>query len=78
MSEVFGPIGNECTQQAGFHYPDKDLYIEVVSPETGEPVPKGEVGVGVYTTLWEKGISVASLLVRRSDPYYTGTMSLRK
>lgn len=55
MSEVFGPIGNECTQQAGFHYPDKDLYIEVVSPETGEPVPKGEVGVGVYTTLWEKG-----------------------
>ena len=37
MSEVFGPIGNECTQQAGFHYPDKDLYIEVVSPEVTFP-----------------------------------------
>lgn len=55
MSEVFGPIGNECMQQAGFHYQDKDIYIEIVSPETGKPVEPGEVGVGVYTTLWEKG-----------------------
>ena len=55
MSEVFGPIGNECTQQAGFHYPEEDLYIEIVSPESGEPVAPGEIGVGVYTTLWEKG-----------------------
>lgn len=55
MSEVFGPIGNECREKNGFHYFDRDLYIEVVSPETGEPLPAGAVGVGVYTTLWEKG-----------------------
>lgn len=55
MSEVFGPIGNECMEQNGFHYFDQDLYIEVVSPETGEPVEPGKVGIGVYTTLWDKG-----------------------
>ena len=55
MSEVFGPIGNECMEQNGFHYFDQDLYIEVVSPETGEPVEPGKVGIGVYTTLWTRG-----------------------
>ncbi|MGN1417975.1 MAG: phenylacetate--CoA ligase family protein [Acutalibacteraceae bacterium] len=55
MSEVFGPIGNECIEHNGFHYFDKDLYIEIVSEKTGKPVAPGEIGVGVYTTLWEKG-----------------------
>lgn len=55
MSEVFGPIGNECREQDGFHYFDRDLYIEVVSPETGEPVDSGKTGIAVYTTLWDKG-----------------------
>lgn len=55
MSEIFGPIGNECREKNGFHYFDKDIYIEVISPDTGEPVLPGEVGIGVYTTLWDKG-----------------------
>lgn len=55
MSEAFGPIGNECTEQNGFHYIDDDLYLEIISPDTGLPVDTGEIGIGVYTTLWHKG-----------------------
>ncbi len=55
MSEIFGPIGIDCQEKNGFHYHDEDIYLEIVSPETGLPVPVGEIGVGVYTTLWDKG-----------------------
>ncbi len=55
MSEVFGPIGNECKRKDGFHYFNDKLLIEIISPETGLPVKEGEIGVGVYTTLWNKG-----------------------
>lgn len=55
MSEAFGPLANECVEQNGLHYIDDDLFIEIIDPKTNEPVKDGEVGVGVYTTLWAKG-----------------------
>lgn len=55
MSEIFGPIGAECRVKDGWHYPDKYIFVEVVDPKTHLPVREGEPGVGVYTTLWDKG-----------------------
>lgn len=55
MSEVFGPLAAECVEKNGQHYPMEYLMIEVVDPDTGEPVKKGEAGIAVYTTLWYKG-----------------------
>ena len=49
------PIGNECAEQDGFHYISDDILLEIISPDSGMPVPEGELGVGVYTTLWDKG-----------------------
>jgi phenylacetate-CoA ligase len=55
ISEIFGPIAGECPQKDGLHFIDDYILIEVLDPETKEPVADGEVGVAVYTTLWEKG-----------------------
>lgn len=55
MSEMFGPMAGECRQKNGQHYLSKYLMIEIVDPETGVPAGSGEIGVAVYTTLWDKG-----------------------
>lgn len=78
MSEAFGPLGNECKEQKGFHYLDKDLYIEIISPDNGKPVKFGECGVGVYTTLWNKGFPLlrywsGDLLKMVSEPCSCGS-----
>lgn len=55
MSELFGPIANECPVQGGMHFCDDTLFIEVLDPDTLEEVPEGETGIAVYTSLWRKG-----------------------
>ena len=55
MSEMFGPLAGECKQKNGMHFLNKYIMIEIINPETLEPVKNDEVGVAVYTTLWEKG-----------------------
>jgi phenylacetate-CoA ligase len=46
------------------------VIVEVIDPITKEPVPEGEVGVAVYTTLWKKA---APLLRYWSDDYISIT-----
>lgn len=55
MSEMFGPLASECRQKDGLHYLDRYLMIEVIDPKSMEPLPEGQAGVAVYTTLWSKG-----------------------
>lgn len=55
MSEMFGPMAGECRQKDGQHYLNQYLMIEILNPVTLEPVAPGEIGVAVYTTLWDKG-----------------------
>ncbi len=56
LTEVYGPgIGISCDAESGMHYWDDYLYIEIVDPETGEPVPDGEWGEIVITTLVKEG-----------------------
>ena len=55
MSEIFGPMAGECSAQAGYHYFDTHIMIEILDPVTYKPVQPGEYGIAVYTTLWEKG-----------------------
>ena len=61
MTELYGPgTGLECEAHAGIHY-WADLYIlEILDPETLEPVADGEVGEMVVTTLKKE----ASPLIR--------------
>lgn len=55
MSEMFGPMAAECREKNGLHYLSEYLMIELLDPVTKEPVPEGQPGIAVYTTLWEKG-----------------------
>jgi len=56
LTEVYGPgIGISCDEDDGMHIWDDYLYIEVVDPVTGVPVPDGTVGELVITTLKKQG-----------------------
>ena len=56
LTEIYGPgIGINCEYNEGMHYWDDFLYIEVIDPKTGEPVPDGEMGEIVITTLIKEG-----------------------
>jgi phenylacetate-CoA ligase len=52
LSEMNGPgVGIECTCQNGFHIWEDAFIVEIVNPDTLEPVPDGEIGELVMTTL---------------------------
>jgi len=52
MSEMCGPgVGFECQEQNGLHFWEDYYIVEIVDPETLEPVPDGQIGELVLTTL---------------------------
>jgi len=52
MSEMCGPgVAFECREQNGMHIWEDYYIVEIVDPETLEPVPDGELGELVLTTL---------------------------
>ncbi len=56
LTEIYGPgIGISCEHDAGMHYWDDYLYIEIIDPVTLRPVPDGELGEIVITTLVKEG-----------------------
>jgi phenylacetate-CoA ligase len=57
----------DCRARCGYHIREADLYIEIIDPTTGRPVPDGEPGEIVFTTLTRTGMP----LVR----YRTGDLS---
>ena len=59
LTEVYGPgIGITCDEQAGIHYWDDYIYLEIIDPVTGENLPDGEWGEIVITTLKKEGASL--------------------
>lgn len=52
MSEMCGPgVGFECKEQNGLHFWEDYYIVEIVNPETLEPVPDGEIGELVLTSI---------------------------
>ena len=52
LSEMNGPgVAFECEQQAGMHLWEDHFLLEIIDPKTGAPVPEGESGELVLTTL---------------------------
>lgn len=52
MTEMYGPgTAIECDAHAGLHYWADLFYIEVLDPDTLQPVPEGQVGEMVVTSL---------------------------
>ncbi|MGL4595531.1 MAG: phenylacetate--CoA ligase family protein [Thermoguttaceae bacterium] len=52
LTEICGPgVGAECRHQCGTHLFEDHFYPEIINPETLEPLPDGEEGELVFTTL---------------------------
>lgn len=52
LSEIIGPgVAVECEHQNGLHIFEDHFYPEIVDPNTGAPLPDGEEGELVLTTL---------------------------
>jgi len=44
-------IANECDAHDGYHISEAHALVEIINPETGEPLPPGQVGEVVVTSL---------------------------
>jgi phenylacetate-CoA ligase len=59
ISEVMGPgIANECLEQNGLHVHEDHFLAEIIDPATGAPVPNGEPGELVLTSLTKEAFPV--------------------
>lgn len=57
LSEIMGPgVSNDCIHHAGLHVHEDHFYPEIVDPTTKEPLPEGQEGELVFTTLTKEGI----------------------
>jgi len=59
LTEVIGPgVAQECLEQVGMHVQEDHFLAEIVDPETGQPLPDGERGELVLTTLTREAMPV--------------------
>ena len=57
LSEIIGPgVAQECKHKEGLHLWWDVFYPEIIDPATNEPVPDGEYGELVVTTLTKTGM----------------------
>ncbi|TCJ18939.1 phenylacetate--CoA ligase family protein [Parasulfuritortus cantonensis] len=57
LSEIIGPgVAGECQQHEGLHVFEDHFLPEIIDPVTGEPLPDGEEGELVLTTLSKKAM----------------------
>ncbi|HEY3348106.1 MAG TPA: phenylacetate--CoA ligase [Nitrospirota bacterium] len=65
LSEVMGPgVAGECMERDGLHINEDHFFVEIVNPETLEPVQVGEVGEIVITTLTKEAFPVIRFRTR--------------
>ena len=65
LTEIMGPgVAMECEVQNGLHIFEDHFYPEVVNPDTLKPVPDGEKGELVLTTLTREGMPVIRFRTR--------------
>jgi phenylacetate-CoA ligase len=57
LSEIIGPgVSCECEYQVGMHIMEDHFVPEIIDPETLKPLPAGEIGELVFTTITKEGI----------------------
>jgi len=59
LSEMNGPgVAFECPCQTGLHIWEDNFIVEIINPDTLEPLPDGEEGELVMTTLLREGMPI--------------------
>ncbi|MBQ7301405.1 MAG: phenylacetate--CoA ligase [Clostridia bacterium] len=57
LTEIAGPgVAYECPAKQGMHICEDHVIAEILDPETGEPLPYGERGELVFTTITKTGM----------------------
>jgi phenylacetate-CoA ligase len=65
LTEIVGPgVSVECEQRCGLHIFEDNFLPEVVNPQTGEPLPYGQRGELVFTTLTKEAQPVIRFRTR--------------
>jgi phenylacetate-CoA ligase len=73
LSEIMGPgVAGECLQQNGLHINEDHFLVEIVDPETLEPVKLGEVGEMVITTLTKEAFPMIRYRTRDLTSLHPG------
>ncbi len=76
LSEIMGPgVSNDCEYHCGLHIHEDHFYPEIVHPDTKEPLPHGEEGELVFTTLTKEGIPLIRYNTRDLSTLYYDTCS---
>ena len=75
LSEVMGPgVASECIESKdGPTIWEDHFYPEIINPETGEPVPDGEMGELVFTSLSKEALPIIRYRTRDLTRLLPGT-----
>ena len=74
MTEMMGPgVAFECKEQNGMHIWEDYFIVEIVSPDTLEPVPDGEIGELVLTTINREAMPILRYRTRDLTRILPGT-----
>ncbi len=83
LSEIAGPgVACDCEFKTGMHFQDDHFYPEIVDVDTLEPLPYGERGELVITTLTKEGMPLLRYRTRdiaslNADPCPCGRTTLK-
>ncbi|WP_297952966.1 phenylacetate--CoA ligase [uncultured Desulfobulbus sp.] len=73
LSEVMGPgVSGECLECNGLHINEDHFLLEILDPNTLEPVPEGEVGELVITTLTKEAFPMIRYRTRDLTRFIPG------
>ena len=74
LSEIMGPsVSYECQHQHGSHINEDHFYPEIINPTTLEPLPVGQTGELVFTTLTKEGMPLLRYRTRDLCTLLPGT-----
>ncbi len=73
LSEVMGPgVAGECSECNGLHISEDHFLVEILDPDTLEPVKEGEVGELVITTLTKEAFPMIRYRTRDLTRFMPG------
>jgi phenylacetate-CoA ligase len=74
LTEITGPgVASECRCQAGLHIFEDHFYPEIINPDSGGPVPEGEEGELVVTTLSKDAMPMLRYRTRDISAFVPGS-----
>ena len=82
LSDIFGSCAGMCEAKDGLHWAEDHILVEVIDPESGEPVAEGERGELVLTTLRKSArpmirFRTGDIVSFTSEPCSCGRTSIR-